>query len=600
MSVADIPQTREFELSNVTDSGVKLSDLRHPSYDDSYLDWYKWRLTQESGDEYINQYLKKLSTRESTADFTNRKEISYIPAFAKAAVTEIKDSIFQRIADVTRKGGSESYVQAVNGLDGGIDQAGTTMNSFIGKFLLDELLVMSKVGVFIDMPVLGGNTIEDQKGARPYIYQYCAEDILNWETERRNEVVYTKLLLRELVYSKDPNTGLPIDTAYRYRFLWEENGTVYSQFFDENSIPIDSEGFEGVYVTSVKMPSIPFVLFELPDSLLADVANYQIALLNLASSDIAYALKSNFPFYVEQFDPRVDNLYQRPGGHEIGTDVSIIKPGTREDSTTAKSYEVEVGTMSGRRVPKGLDMPEYIHPSSEPLKASMAKQEELKTDIRMLVKLAVSNLSPKMASAESKSFDERSLEAGLSAIGLELEHGERNIAKFYQLYADSSKDPPTVIYPQKYSLQSDKEKRQEAKDLHESIKSNPSVTYKKEAYKIISDTYVGSKVSQETREKINAEIDAAEVVYSDWEELNRDIELNLIDPETASQGKGYPEGVVEKAQEAHAERVKRIAESQMKARGAEDLSGLAASSRDEKMDKDIEEVAKEKTRGDGA
>jgi len=593
----DLVSSADFDIADILGAGIKISDIRHPDYTGMCDDWYKWRLTYKAGDSFIERYLEKLSTREDTTDFINRKRMSYVPAFAKAAVNEVKDSIFQRISDVTRKGDSLTYERATKGLDGGVDLAGTTMNSYIGRYLLDELLVMSKVGVFIDMPPINGPTLMDQYNSRPYIYHYRTEDILNWDTEHRTETVFTKLLLKENVYKKDLATGLPTELVERYRFLWVQDDRVLVHFFDEDSRPIDRFGMEGIDVLEINLPYIPFVKFDIMDSLLTDVANYQIALLNLASSDIAYALKSNFPFYLEQFDPRVDNLYSRPVGHESLDGVNIIKPGERDDSVAAKNYEIEVGSMTGRRVPKGLEMPRYIHPSSEPLKASMAKQEELKKDIRMLVKLAVANLSPKMASAESKNFDERSLEAGLSAIGLELEHGERMIAKFWQMYEDSNANPPTVKYPQKYSLQSDKEKRQEAKDLHDSLKSNPSLTYKKEAYKLISETYVGSRIAQETRDKINEEIDKAEVIYSEWEELNRDVELTLIDPETASLAKGYPEGSVAKANIAHAERVKRIAESQAKARGTTDLGGLENVGRAEKIEKDTEEVAKEKTRG---
>jgi hypothetical protein len=245
----------------------------------------------------------------------------------------------------------------------------------------------------------------------------------------------------------------------------------------------------------------------------------------------------------------------------------------------------------------GLERPDFIAPPTGPLLASMQKQEELKKDIRFLTKLSVANLSPKMASGESKSFDERSLEAGLSAIALELEHGERRIAKYWQWYEDRNGTVPTVKYPEKYSLQSDKDKREEAKDLQTSTKGHPSVTYKKEVYKINAASLIGPNVSKQTLDAINSEIDNAEVIVSDPEELHRDIEVALIDPETASRAKGYPEGVHELAKQAHAERIKRIAESQAKARGANDLSGIAPASRSEKMDKDEELTSEEKTRG---
>jgi hypothetical protein len=601
--IVDTRELAQSDIAAIDLAKLNIANLTHPDYREASDSWEKWRLTYESGNQFIEEYLEKFSTREDTADFAIRKSISYVPAFAKAAVNDVKDAIFQRIADVARNGGPRSYKDAVEGLNGGVDLAGTTMNSFIGTTILPELLTMKKVGVFVDMPQLPGETLMDQQGARPYIYHYPVEAILNWSVNVKNNKTYSKLLLQDSTYKLCPITGLPLETIKRYRYMWTAEGKVCVHFFDENSNPIDRFGEKGIDVIILDIPVIPFVLFEITDSLLKDVANYQIALLNLASSDILYSLKSNFPFYVEQFDPRAENLFRRPAGlNRVTSDedsVQIIQGGEQSDAVIAKNYEIEVGATTGRRIPKGLDLPTFIHPSSEPLRASMAKQDELKKDIRMLVKLAVSNLAPKMASAESKNYDERGLEAGLSAIGLELEQGERLIAKYWQLYKKSaSKEVPTVKYPQKYSLQSDKDKRDEAKDLLDVAKTVTSITFKKEAQKQAAKMTLGTKVSHETLVKIENEIDKSEVIVNP-EELERDIELGLIDPETASKAKGYPSGAVEKAKLAHAERVKRIAESQAQARGVKDMGGIDNASRDEKMNKDQDEVAERKTRGEG-
>src|SRR5690606_23205445 len=112
--------------------------------------------------------------------------------------------------------------------------------------------------------------------------------------------------------------------------------------------------------------------------------------------------------------------------------------GTAATATKAKEHDLKVGVVHGRRYGKGLDRPGFIHPSSEPIKASMAKQDALKNDIRTLINLSLSNIKPKMASAESKSLDERGLEAGLSNIGLVLEHCERKIAHYWSLYEGST------------------------------------------------------------------------------------------------------------------------------------------------------------------
>lgn len=575
----------------MTDKETKIAELLHPNYSNNISLWDKWRRTYEGGDSFIDSYLKKFSAREETDEFNDRKTISYVPAFSKAAVNDVKDAIFQRIADVSRTGGSDSYEKSVAGLEGGVDLAGTSMNSFVGTTILPELLPLGKVGVFVDMPNGLGETQSDQQGVKPYIYHYPVECILNWTIDTKNEKTFSRLLLKDNVFISDEETGLPKEVEARYRYLWVEDNKVHVRFYNKDSELLAD-------TTVLDIPIIPFVLFEISDSLLRDISDYQIALLNLASSDMSYSLKSNFPFYTEQYDPRVENSYRRPVGQTIAADgTTIIRGGEREDSIAAKNAEIKVGATSGRRFPKGVEMPSFIHPSSEPLLASMQKQAELKADIRVLIKLAISNLAPKMASAESKGFDERGLEAGLSAIGLVLEQGERLIAAYWEMYTNSTQQP-TVKYPARYNLQSDKDIRDEIKDLLEVTKVIPSVTFRKESLFQASEMSIGDKVSNETLVKIKEEIDAADVIINP-EEMHRDIELGLIDLERASKAKGYPEGSVDDAAKDHADRVKRIAESQAKARGVEGLGGVENTSRSEKIDKDQENTASKKTRGEG-
>jgi len=590
-------------INQIVAKGVKIAELRHPTYEKAQDNWVKWRLTYESGDDFITKYLQKFSKREGADDFVIRKSVTYVPAFAKGAVSDVKDSIFQRISDVTRDGGPTSYTDAVAGKTFGVDRKGSTMNSYMGRHVLPELLSMGRVGIFVDMPQISGPTLVEKGKSRPYIYHYKTEDICNWVTEHdEDNVEFASLLLRDFALGEDVTTGLPSEQIERYRYLWRGDNCVFCQFFDKESNPISPQGEPGVDVQFAPIPSIPFTLFTVFESLMTDIANYQIALLNMASSDVSYALRANFPFYVEQFDPKSENFFNRSSAQSQGLDedgITIVRPGQAEDAETSRSREIAVGAASGRRIPRGLDMPEFIHPSPEPLMASMKKQEELKRDIRHLVKLAVSAMAPKMASAESKGYDERSLEAGLSAIGLELEQGERNMARFWTMYEDLNGTVPTVRYPTQYSLRTDSDRRDEAEELRNSMKNNPSMTYQREALKQIVTIDLAHKISEEKLAKMHREIDAAPVIFSDPDVLKEDIEAGLIDLEAASKAKNYPSGSVAKAKEDHAERIARIAESQGQARGTPDLGGIQNASKNEKQDKTLDDVPKDTTRGEG-
>ena len=188
---------------------LKIIDIRMPSYHSNQNDWLKWRISYEGGKRFRDQYLKKFNEREDPADFENRKEVTPIPAFAKAAISDIRNAIFQRMTDIVRRGGSKTYQKAVAGSSLGVDRRGSTMNAFIGRKVLEELLVMGKVGIFVDAPQVLGDTLADLGAFQPYLYSYKLEDILAFAcNDQENFSEFKSLLLRDRVV-RYSNYGLP-------------------------------------------------------------------------------------------------------------------------------------------------------------------------------------------------------------------------------------------------------------------------------------------------------------------------------------------------------------------------------------------------------
>ena len=581
----------------------RIIDVRHPYWTSKSTSWRKWRLVYEGGDCFVDQFVEKFSTREDATDFAVRKKLTPSPSFAKSAVNDIKNSIFQRTSDVLRKGGSEVYQRAVQGLDMGVDLHGASMNTYIGKEILPELLTMARVGIYVDMPPISGPTLQDQQGAQPYLYTYKTEEILSWTYRRDRADEFQSVLLRDWIDDCDDATGLPCGQWCRFRHVWLQDGKVHVKIFDDECSQVDLEGDPTDQEYILDIDYIPFVILELTDSLLADVANHQIALLNLESSDISYLLKAGYPFYVEQQDPKANPawLKQNAGAGDLGT---------QQDASTAKDREIRVGVTQGRTYGLGLNAPTFIHPSSEPIMASMEKQKNLKDDIRQLVNLALSNIKPKMASAESKALDERGLESGLSYIGLELEHAERKIAKYWGMY-DGAKDAVLVQYPKKYSLQTDEDRRQDAKQLEELRDSIPSDRFSKSISKQIVTTLMAHKMSVDELETIYKEIENAKCYTAEPDVIFPAVEAGVMSLKIAATLLGLPEDSVEQASKDHADRLKRIAESQPEpstgsdpgARGVSDLSGDPGSAgKDEKKasrDTTKDGSVTKKVRGEG-
>lgn len=594
-----------------------LVDLRHPNYVANQMDWEKWRLTYESGSRFLLRYLKRYNPREDQGDFERRREVTYVPAFAKAAVNEVKNSIFQRLVDITREDGSPSYRAAISGEDGGVDLEGSTMNTFMGREILPELLTMARVGIYVDMPPLPEKPTVAEKGKkRPYIYYYQAEDILCWTTIKGSmgsPVEFSSLLLRDNSYEFDTRYNLPYATSNRYRFLYlGTDGFVHVQYLDGTGEivppPIETEDDS----IRLNLRRIPFVLLRLTDSLLAEVADYQIALMNLCSSDLAFALKSAYPFYTEQVDLAVMMPYLKQTQTMANMSSAYDPTTTTYAQTAEKQTEITLGTSHGRRYGKGTERPGFIAPPTEPLLASMQKETQIKNEIRELVMLAVSNLTTQRQSADSKDADDDGLEAGLSYIGIELERAEKQIAEFWSLYEGYS-TVPTIIYPENYSLLSEEQRREAAVSLKDTMNMVPSLIYRREIAKRIARVTIGSKVSREKLKAIEAEIDKAEVVMGDPADIEKDVVNGICDPDTAATARGYPEGTAKKAQVAQEKRLAVIAEHQQKpglaeagggdpgARGLADASANPKAAKEEKAESqkpsDTSPTTKTRTRG---
>lgn len=522
--------------------------IKHPYYQESMAQWYKWRTCYDGGDIFKDAYLKQLSKRESATDFQFRKEISYAPSFAKVAINEVRNSIFQRLCDITRSEGPKTYKDCVDGLNGGVDRRGSSMNSFLGFQVLPELLVMGSVGIFIDKDYKRGPTIAHNIGLRPYLYIYPVESICNWDYDEENTLV--NLLLQETDFSYDQETNLPQGYKTTYKHFVRENDLVTMTIYSESSEILSEEVLDiGV---------IPFVMPRLSSSMMADIADYQISLLNLASADMSFAMRANNPFYVEQVDP--NDAFRSIFTRESNQSEDGEGDGSNSSAELSATQELVVGSITGRRISKGLEMPEFIHPSSEPMKASMAKQEQLKAEIRLLLSLSIANLAPVRASDKSKEADDRGLESGLSCIGLELEYTERCIGDIWALYENER--PPFISYPQTYKLKTDTERQGEAGKLIEFIPKVPTTTGRKEIAKKALRVLLENTINSDVMDKIEGEIESAPNIISDPLLITEDVDNGLVSPETASKLRGYPDGEAAKAKEAAIEKAKAIAEAQ--------------------------------------
>lgn len=593
----------------MSDATPLITSSRHPWY--NVEDLIRFNLTYLGGRQYIDRYLEKFDHREDDEDFKKRRRMTYNPGFAAEGLDEIKNGIFQRMPEITRSGGPASYMKCVSGKDGGVDLLSSSMNTFMGQTVLPELLKFGRTGILVDMPAYEPDTTlaAFKTEPHPYLVSYKAENILNWRLMNLdNEMIYTAVLLKECRWEYN-DAGLPSHQKDVFRLIQLiPGGGVRIRFYEVYMDPQTQKTAEKVVAEFLlpKLKRIPFIMLDLGKSILADVADYQSALLNLGSADLMYAILSNFPFYVEGYDPKTENVFGREGAPQTGFD-SDGNPVIIEEATEENPAEVSVGNLHGRRFPIGAPAPEFIHPSAEPLRVSMELRKALQDEIRRLLNLSVQGIGLARQSAEAQAAGQQGLESGLSAIGIELESAEKVVVALWGMYVDESTEKAVVAYPSTYSLKTDDQRNKEAKEIQELQGAAPSRTYAKEIAKRIVKKLLDGQVPQSTLEKIFSEIDAANYLTGDFQAIASDFEIGIVDSEVAAEARGYDPKRVPIAQ---AERVKRLADvaaaqmtnvgaAQNAARGGEG-GGDAKGEKTVSQDSDKNPSGGKKVRGDGS
>ncbi len=536
-------------MANATDS-------IHPDYKDKQEDAKKWRLTATGGSKYKDEYLTQ---RPNEKDFSTRADISYIPAFAKEAVLEIARAIHQRMPRVSRTGGTSTFLDVAKGELGGVDRKNSSMNSFVSRNCVNELCFMGRVAICVDNVIPAGPTKADLKATdHPYIYAYAWEDIRDWAYSSIDPARLKYIILREKVDIFD-EIGYRTEQKERFRrYFDDETGGVTVEFVNDAGESITPDNQPGGAPTTLLVSRIPVVIADLGMSLLEDVVDHQISLMNLASMDMSYAIRSNIPFYVEQRDNYNSDAFTQLS-YRLPKD-SQGNPVNPEDLTedSRKQFirdrdQLAVGATIGRYYAKDMNQPNFINPSSEPLEASMKKQDQIKSEIRDLVSLSVKSLGNKFQSEMAKNIDQRPMEAGLSYIGLILEATENEVSSIWAEY--ETKDKSVVKYPEQYNLLSESERQDQIKQDAALMSVVPSQTFRREMQKNIVHTKFGHLLDPSIVAIMDQEIESTNAPTSDPLELRSDVEAGLVSAEYASNVRGYPAGEAAKAQVEKANRL---------------------------------------------
>jgi len=524
-------------------------------------DFIKWRYCYEGGSTFVNEYLERYvgSTGQEGDDaFDRRQSLTPVPSFAKKEINAVKNSISRRLVDVTRPGGSDKFQDAIAGNGRGVDLRGSTMNTYLTKKVLPELLVMGQVNILVDAPdVEAVSRAEVPKNFQPYLNRFVIENTpVMIEADPDSPSDWAHVLVETVKYEFNLLTGQQ-DCTREFRYYWLDetrDNLVNIAFLDEN-------GDQTKAPKLTNLEAIPVVQFDIGGSLMADACSHQIALLNIASADSSYAIDSNFPFLVKQ---------------RGATDVGEHLDDGNDSSGTAR-----MGTSYGLAYGKGLNAPAFISPPSDPMRASLELRKELKDEIHELVMGGLTDLG-----------DEGSTEAGLAAIGLCLQAGESRLWDHWAAYEDSrieSRKVATINYPDSWTLKTDEQRLIEAEKFIKLGNIIVGETNKKElAKKAVGILHRGT-VSSSDLKKMEKEIDDSPIGIADPDVIIKAKKEQILCSETAAAALGAkdPKKEAEGCQKEAADRAAQVVAAQS------DIANAGAGNPDGQVDPKSKDKEKE-------
>lgn len=521
-------------------------------------DWAEWRDCFAGGRAFRETYLEPYSDRETKAEYERRRGITPIPAYARKEIVGIRNQIGHRLPDVSRCGGDQTWRDAVEGRGRGVDLRGSSMNSYILQpyGVLDDLLVIGKAGVLLDVPRVTGPTAADiPENFRPYLSFYPVERIKKLVPASPDSVSdWLAVALEDTIPTFDIESGESKTTTRVRWFYLDENR--------DNRLTIQIVDYKGKPTEPpilTEKRSVPFVVPDIGVSFMADACSYQIAMLNMISADSSYAVDSNFPIFLRQRG-------QAGGG---GGDYLV-----------GGDSEAEIGTRKGIFYDKGLDAPSYASPPVGPMEWSLELRREMKAEIKELVNGNLANVG-----------NEGSIESGLAAIGGKLNAMENRL---WDHWAEVMSTNPArrlvmlVNYPADWDVKSDRERIEEAGALLDLMNKIPGRKGKKEAAKRAYDKLYRGKVKDKELTAMKKEVDDAPYATADPNILEMAGERGYMSQETASLALGNLPGESDVAKEEQAERAKKIVEAQSDAK-----DGAAAGAPDMSVDPESSKLARE-------
>lgn len=254
---------------------------RHPQYDKFLSKWTRCRDAADGTDavkEKGELYLPRLHGQTTAEYNAYKKRALYVNVTART-LNSLVGLVTHRAPDLIYPPAMEAHFKDV-------DNRGTEFPQLF-RWCVNDVLLVGRIGLFVDFPVEGG---------RGYINAYAAENIINWGIDNRTYKL-NMVLLQEHLY--EPASTIlegqefSLTSVLRIRALFlDKNGVyrvrVYKQKARGGNPSTISLEFEEEFTPNINGRPLDFIPFTFITPFGIDTALYKPPMLDIADINLSH------------------------------------------------------------------------------------------------------------------------------------------------------------------------------------------------------------------------------------------------------------------------------------------------------------------------
>lgn len=447
MEDTPIPLITESVMSALTGPYNYIFERFHPYYLRTLPVWKKATNAYKGGRRYVRNTLTKHPS-ETDEEFKYRQEHSYNINLIKYSTQKFGDYIFSKAP--RRNGANETIVKD-------FDRRGKSANTVMRE-IFDYFTIYGLAWVFIDMPILEGGLVDlrlkETEKIRPYVNAVAPMDVPDWDFDDKGELNWI-IRAETIIDKRDP---LKKPTVKRRRTLYTKE---YWQTFDviiedgQNTVPSSTVIASSPHFHDLgRVPVLPYtsVLFNqyFNQPSIDDVLTIHDAVLHSESELVTNILKQTYgqlvlPASTNIIAQRIRSRLAQDNPNLNAND-PVVQEVIRQELNVVLSRTKHIIEDSEER-----GIARYIQPAGANIDTIIKADDRLVNMIIKLYGFLVGVETTQRESAESKSADNISLAAQLTAIATRLEELEIKIWEMLSIY-DSTVSIPEITYNKNYDI----------------------------------------------------------------------------------------------------------------------------------------------------